>query len=68
MTLADATTALTGDGFTLGSVTPQPDGYPGGPDSIVIQQSPTPGQKVNPGTAINLVVYDPASLATCPPP
>ena len=67
VTLAAATTAITGDGFTLGSVTPEPSGYTAAPDSIVIEQSPNPGQKRPAGTAINLVVYDPASLATCPP-
>jgi beta-lactam-binding protein with PASTA domain len=67
MTLADATTALEGDGFDLGTVTPQPDGFPGGPDSIVVDQDPNPGVKRAPGTDIDLVVTDPASLATCPP-
>jgi beta-lactam-binding protein with PASTA domain len=67
VTLAAATSAITGDGFTLGSVTAQPSGYTAAADSIVIEQSPNPGQKRPPGTAINLVVYDPASLATCPP-
>ena len=67
ITLAQATTAITGDGFVVGTVTPQPDGYSAAPDSIVIQQTPTPGKKVAPGTAIDLVVYDPGSLATCPP-
>ena len=67
MNLAEATAAITGDKFKLGSVTPQPDGYTAANDSIVIEQHPTPGQKVAPGTAINLVVSDPASLASCPP-
>ena len=66
-TLADATTAITGDKLTLGTVTNQPPGYTGGKDSIVIEQHPTPGQKVAQNTPVDLVVYDPASLATCPP-
>jgi hypothetical protein len=48
-------------------VTAQPPGYTAAPDSIVTEQSPNPGAKRAPGTAINLVVYDPASLPTCPP-
>lgn len=67
VTLAQAGGAIVGDGFTVGTVTPQPDGYAAAPDSIVIDQAPNPGQKRPPGTAINLVVTDPASLATCPP-
>jgi beta-lactam-binding protein with PASTA domain len=66
-TLAAARTEIEGDNLDVGTITPQPDGYPGGEDSIVIEQNPSPGQKVNPGTDIDLVVYDPASLATCPP-
>jgi beta-lactam-binding protein with PASTA domain len=67
VTLAEATAALTGDGFTLGTVTAQPAGYTAADDSVVIEQSPSPGQKRAPGTPIDLTVYDPASLATCPP-
>ncbi len=67
MTFADASAAITGDGFRVGTVTPQPPGYAAAPDSIVTEQSPTPGKKVAPGTKIDLVVYDPALLATCPP-
>ena len=67
ITLAEATAAITGDGFTLGTVTPEPAGYTAAPDSIVIDQNPKPGVKRPPGTAIDLTVYDPASLATCPP-
>jgi beta-lactam-binding protein with PASTA domain len=66
-TLDDATNDLEGDGFTLGDVTPQPAGYTEDGTSIVIEQDPAPGQKRPPGTAIDLTVYDPASLATCPP-
>jgi beta-lactam-binding protein with PASTA domain len=66
-TLTAATAEILGDDLVVGTVTPQPGGYPGGPDAIVIEQNPTPGKKVNPGSAVDLVVYDPASLATCPP-
>jgi beta-lactam-binding protein with PASTA domain len=66
-TLDDATNALEGDGFALGDVTPQPAGYTEDGASIVIEQGPAPGQKVPPGTPIDLTVSDPASLATCPP-
>jgi beta-lactam-binding protein with PASTA domain len=67
ITLAQATAALQGDGFALGTVTAQPAGYTAADDSIVIQQSPSPGQKRAPGTPIDLTVYDPASLGSCPP-
>ena len=60
VTLADATAALEGDGFTLGTVTAQPAGYTAAEDSIVIEQAPSPGQKRAPGTPIDLTVYDPA--------
>ena len=66
-TLAAARLEIAGDGLVVGTITPQPGGYPGGEDAIVIEQDPTPGKKVDPGSAIDLVVYDPASLATCPP-
>jgi beta-lactam-binding protein with PASTA domain len=48
-------------------VTAQPAGYTAAPESIVIEQSPAPGTKHPQGTPVDLVVYDPASLATCPP-
>ena len=66
-TLAEARIEIEGDSLVVGTVTPQPGGYPGGEDAIVIEQDPTPGKKVAPGTAVDLVVYDPASLGTCPP-
>jgi serine/threonine-protein kinase len=67
MTLEEASDAIVADGFKVGTVTPEPAGYPGGPDAIVIDQDPNPGTKHRPGTSIKLTVYDPASLATCPP-
>ncbi|HLQ49266.1 MAG TPA: PASTA domain-containing protein, partial [Candidatus Dormibacteraeota bacterium] len=66
-TLAVATVEITGDGFKVGNVTGSPDTYSPTPDSIVISQAPTPGRKRPPGTAIDLVVTDPAALSTCPP-
>jgi serine/threonine-protein kinase len=67
VTLAEAGAAIIADGFTVGTVTAVPDGYTAAADSVVIEQAPNPGQKRAPGTAIDLVVTDPASLATCPP-
>jgi len=67
VTLAQAKTDIVGDHFVVGTVTAQPSGYTAADDSIVIEQDPAPGQKVASGTPIDLVVYDPASLATCPP-
>jgi beta-lactam-binding protein with PASTA domain len=67
MTLGEATAAITGDHLVVGTVTPQPAGYTADATSIVIEQDPAPGTKHAQGTAVNLVVYDPASLATCPP-
>ncbi|MBA2719033.1 MAG: PASTA domain-containing protein [Chloroflexi bacterium] len=66
-TLAQATGDIVGDGFIVGTVSDEPDGYVATDASIVIDQSPNPGQKRPSGTAIDLVVTDPASLATCPP-
>lgn len=68
-TLDQATADIAADGFTVGTVTPQPDGYAAAGDSFVFQQLPLPGKKRAPGTPIDLGVYDPASypFATCPP-
>jgi beta-lactam-binding protein with PASTA domain len=61
--LADAEEALQADGFTVGTITP-----PGSdPTWLVGGQNPAPGATAAPGTPIDLTVYDPASLATCPP-
>jgi beta-lactam-binding protein with PASTA domain/tRNA A-37 threonylcarbamoyl transferase component Bud32 len=70
VTLEEATDQIEADGFNVGTITPQPAGYPGGSDALVIDQDPNPGAKRKPGTKINLTVYDPASypFATCPPP
>jgi beta-lactam-binding protein with PASTA domain len=67
VTLDAATAKITDDGFKLGTVTGSPDGYTPTPDSIVTNQTPNPGRKRAPGTAINLVVVDPTALPSCPP-
>ncbi|MET1232932.1 MAG: PASTA domain-containing protein, partial [Candidatus Limnocylindrales bacterium] len=61
---SDAQAQLEADGFTLGTVTALP-----GFDSTwtVGGQSPDPGSQEPPGTRIDLDLYDPASLPTCPP-
>ena len=46
VTLATATSQLEADGFTVGTVTPQPAGYTPADDSLVFQQSPLPGKKL----------------------
>ncbi len=62
--LAAAEAALQADGFTVGTIT-----GPSGFDTTwpVGGQNPAPGATAVPGTPIDLTVYDPASLATCPP-
>ena len=64
LAFSDAQDQLESDGFTLGVVTAPP-----GMDATwpVGGQDPAPGVEVAPGSRINLVIYDPASLATCPP-
>jgi serine/threonine-protein kinase len=66
MTLAAATTALEGDGFVLGTVTALPGGTAEA-TWVVVAQDPWPGTNRPYGSAVDLTVYDPASLATCPP-
>jgi serine/threonine-protein kinase len=68
-TLDQATADILADGFTVGTVAPQPSGYSATGDSFVYQQVPLPGKKRAPGTHINLGVYDPSSYPypTCPP-
>ncbi len=63
MTLGAATTALEGDGFTLGSVTAVPSGTPDA-TWVVIAQDPTPGTNRAYGTPINLSVASPGT--PCP--
>ena len=52
--LAAATTEITGDGFVVGTVTPEPPGYTAAADSLVVSQDPLPGKKLASGGAINL--------------
>jgi beta-lactam-binding protein with PASTA domain len=64
ITVAVAQSQLESDGFTLGTVTKPSGSDPSWP---VGEQSPAPDSKEPPGSRIDLTVYDPASLATCPP-
>jgi beta-lactam-binding protein with PASTA domain len=64
LAFSDAQNQLEADGFTLGTVTTPPGFVPTWP---VGTQDPAPGTAEPPGTRIDLVVYDPASLPTCPP-
>jgi beta-lactam-binding protein with PASTA domain/tRNA A-37 threonylcarbamoyl transferase component Bud32 len=64
-TLDVATGNVTDDGFVVGTVTASPAGASPAPDWIVIDQNPNPGRKRPPGTAIDLVMADPATK--CPP-
>jgi beta-lactam-binding protein with PASTA domain/tRNA A-37 threonylcarbamoyl transferase component Bud32 len=68
-TLSQATADIEADGFTVGTVTPEPPGYTAADDSLVFEQLPVPGKKRAAGTPIALSVYDPASYPypTCPP-
>jgi serine/threonine-protein kinase len=67
-TLVKAKADIEADGFSVGAIVAQPAGYTAADDSLVTEQSVLPGKKRPPGTAIDLVVYDPASApATCPP-
>jgi beta-lactam-binding protein with PASTA domain len=61
---SDAEAQLLNDGFTLGTVTTPAGMQPTWP---VGEQDPAPGSTAQAGDRIDLVVYDPASLATCPP-
>ncbi len=68
-TFGQAKADIEADGFTVGTVTPEPPGYTAADDSLVFEQLPLPGKKRPSGTAIDLGVYDPASypFPTCPP-
>ncbi|HEY8199681.1 MAG TPA: Stk1 family PASTA domain-containing Ser/Thr kinase [Candidatus Limnocylindrales bacterium] len=61
---SDAQTQIDADGFTVGTVEAPPGFDPSWP---VGSQDPAPGSKEKPGSRIDLVVFDPASLPTCPP-
>jgi eukaryotic-like serine/threonine-protein kinase len=68
MTLADATTAITNDRFTLGTVTTDPaDTDPIPSTWIVESQAPTPGKKRPANTSIDLVMADPTTVPACAP-
>jgi eukaryotic-like serine/threonine-protein kinase len=64
LAFSDAQSQIEADGFTLGKVTTPP-----GFDTTwpVGSQDPAPGSKEPPGSRIDVVVYDPSTLATCPP-
>lgn len=64
LNLADAQAQLDADGFTLGTVTKPSNADPSWPVGI---QDPAPGSEEPPGTRIDLEVFEPSSLATCPP-
>ncbi len=66
MTLGVAKTALENDGFVLGNVTALPGGTATS-DWIVVAQSPEAGTNRPYRDPINLNVYDPGLLVTCPP-
>jgi beta-lactam-binding protein with PASTA domain len=65
LTLDSATGKITDDGFVVGTVTSSPGGASPAPDWIVIDQTPNSGRKRPAGTAVNLVMADPATK--CPP-
>jgi hypothetical protein len=69
VTLAEAVTRIAADGFILGEVVDDPDGYTAAADSFVYGQGPDPGVNQPAGQPVNLAVYDPASypFPTCPP-
>ena len=65
-TLGAATAAIESDGFVVGGVTALPGGTADA-DWIVVAQDPGAGTNAAFGSPVNLTVYDPASLPTCPP-
>ena len=64
LAFSDAQAQIDTDGFTLGSVVTPP-----GFDTTwpVGSQDPAPGSKAKPGSRIDVVVFEPSSLPTCPP-
>jgi serine/threonine-protein kinase len=69
ITLDEATTNIDSDGFQLGDVTTQPAGGAYDLAWLVLDQKPNPGTKHPAGTAIELVLgdpADPATVAACP--
>ena len=67
-TLAAATTEITGDHLTVGRSRPSRPATRVATTRSSSSRTTTPGSKVAPNTPIDLTVYDPASLGTCPPP
>ena len=66
LSLEEAITAIEDDGYVPGSVVGAPEGYPPDGGSTVVSQDPRPGANRPPGTAIDLVAADPATVAGCP--
>ena len=64
LAFSDAQAQIDADGFTLGTVEAPP-----GFDTTwpVGSQDPAPGSKAKPGSRIDVVVFEPSSLPTCPP-
>jgi beta-lactam-binding protein with PASTA domain len=63
-----ATTSIDADGFVLGTVSSDPAGVdPIPPTWIVTSQAPSAGSNHAFGTAIDLVLSDPAVVGTCTP-
>jgi serine/threonine-protein kinase len=65
-TLEQARTNIDADSFQEGNVTTEPPGGAFDQAWIVVDQQPNPGTKQPAGTAIDLVVADPATVTTCP--
>ena len=67
MTQSQATTAIEGDGFGLGTVASDPGGVSPVPSTWVVSaQNPTPGKKATAGSKINVTLKDPTTF-TCTP-
>ena len=67
MTQDQATTAIDGDGFVVGTVSSDPGGVSPIPSTwIVIVQSPTPGKKAAAGSPIDLTLRDPTTFSCTP--
>ncbi|HEU5203533.1 MAG TPA: PASTA domain-containing protein [Candidatus Limnocylindrales bacterium] len=66
LTLAEATAAVEGDGFEVGSVAYTLEGGPVTDDWLVSDQTPASGEPRAPGSAIDLVLSNP--FMVCPTP
>jgi hypothetical protein len=67
LSLGEATAQVLSSGLVVGTVFPEPPGYTAADDSTVIDQTPAAGTTEPAGSDVNLIVYDPASLAECTP-